>query len=130
MNRKIAVKSAAVLGLAAAALVGCSTDADVATNNVSQDADNFKVPRRIVFYNGITDTYMFTVEGYCSVKPDDAGNKLDVICKTDQGIKKHMLGKSDNVTWFMEQMAPADVSTSHYKVTFKPSAIIPSVEAR
>ena len=32
-----------------ALLTACSTDADVASSNLSQDADNFKIKRRIVF---------------------------------------------------------------------------------
>lgn len=46
--RKSIAKLAAT-SLALAALAGCSTDADVASRNLSQDADNFKIVRRIVF---------------------------------------------------------------------------------
>ncbi len=41
-----------------AAFAGCMDDADVASRNLSKAADNFEINRRIVFYNGITDTYM------------------------------------------------------------------------
>lgn len=39
--------------LLALALVGCETDADVASYNLSKDADMFRIQRRVVFYNGI-----------------------------------------------------------------------------
>ena len=53
--------------LCTAVLVGCSADADIASRNLSREADMFRVERRIVFYNGITDSYMLTIEGKCSL---------------------------------------------------------------
>ena len=41
----------------ALAVAGCSA-ADVASSNISQDSDNFRVQRRVVFINGITDQYL------------------------------------------------------------------------
>lgn len=109
-------------------LVGCS-DAEVASENLSKDADNFKIDRRIVFFNGITDTYLLSIEGRCSIK--DEGNQLEVVCKIGKdSYKKHFLGLSDNVSYFVEQTSGANVSTSHYKVVFKPSAIVPDIEIR
>ena len=119
---------AAVLALSAA-LAGCTDDAQVASQNLSKAADNFEVSRRIIFYNGITDTYMLTIEGLCSIAVGD--RKLDVTCKTGPGqYKKHFLGLSDNVTFFAEQLEGKAVSAYHYRVTFKPQSIIPDVNFR
>lgn len=116
---------------ALALLAGCSSDADVASQNLSKDADNFKIMRRVVFYNGITDSYMLTIEGLCSLGNNDTRAKLTVTCKTGPAsYKKHFLGLSDNVTFFVEQIDEAQVSTNHYRVIFKPSAIIPAPELR
>lgn len=127
MGRKLAL----TVAVAAALLAGaCSSDADVASRNLSKDADNFKINRRVVFYNGITGDYMLSIEGFCSVEPQDPTN-LTVTCKTGgDTFKKHFLGRSDNVTWFAEQLDAQNVSTSHYKVVFKPSVIIPDIEGR
>jgi hypothetical protein len=113
-------------------LSGCNqTDAQVASHNLSKAADNFEVTRRIVFYNGITDTYMLSIEGRCSIEVDTTKNKLDVTSKTGPNeFKKHFLGKSDNVTYFVEQMEGNDVSTYNYRVDFKPQTIIPDVRVR
>jgi hypothetical protein len=111
-----------------AALVGCSSDADVASRNLSQAADNFDIARRVVFYNGINGEYMLTIEGYCSLGNKDKSSRLSVTCKTAPGVyKKHFLGLSDNVTFFVEQLEAKNVSTSFYRVVFKPSVIIPDV---
>lgn len=124
MNRP--ALAAILIGLPLAA---CSNDAQVASYNLSQAADNFKISRRIVFYNGITGDYMLTIEGLCSQEPRD--KKLEVTCKTGPTeFKKHFLGLSDNVTYFSEQIEAANVGTYFYRVTFKPSVIVPSIELR
>jgi hypothetical protein len=112
------------------ALVGCRTDADVVSENVSKAADQFQILRRIVFYNGITGEYMLTIEGYCSLGNFDDTGELTVTCKVGMGedYKKHFLGLSDNVTYFVEQLNSANVSADHYKVVFKPTVIIPDID--
>jgi hypothetical protein len=115
---------------AVATLVGCN-DADVASANLSKAADNFEVMRRVVFYNGITEGYMLTIEGLCSLGNADPARQLSVTCKTGPAsYKKHFLGLSNNVTYFVEQIDAANVSVDHYRVVFKPSAIIPDIELR
>ena len=126
-KRFIAIAGAALV--AGLALTGCSTDSQVATYNLSKDADNFKVDRRVVFFNGITDEYLLTVEGRCSITDEDT--QLEVICKVDEDkYKKHFLGLSDNVSYFVEQLEPREASADNYKVIFKPSTIIPDIEVR
>lgn len=114
---------------AAVGLAACARDADVASYNLSYAADNFQVMRRVVFYNGITDTYILKVEGLCSIGNDDKPGILSITCKTGPNeFIKHFLGRSDNVTFFAEQMRGVDVSTYHYQVTFKPQNILPDID--
>ena len=113
---------------AVCATAGCS-DADVASSTLSTAADNFEVTRRIVFYNGITGDYMLTIEGLCSLGNDDSARRLSVTCKTGAGAyKKHFLGLSDNVTFFVEQVDSMPVGTYHYRVFFKPQTILPNID--
>ncbi len=112
---------------------GCNpftTDADIVSENISKSADQFQIPRRVVFYNGITDSYMLTIEGYCSLGNNDSPGSLTVTCKVGMGdeYKKHFLGLSDNVTYFVEQLEAANVSPDHYKVIFKPTVIVPDID--
>ena len=107
--------------------VGCQTDADMASHNLSVAAEQFEIERRIVFYNGITDTYILSVEGRCSV--EFHAQKFEVTCKVgDKQFVKHYLGRADNVFPFVEQLKTKDVSTYRYKVIFKPTVIIPDVD--
>lgn len=123
-----------LVALAAAALmltgVACSSDADVASRNLSKAADDFQILRRVVFYNGISGDYILVVEGYCSLGNHDGPRELTVTCRAGSEYKKHFLGLSDNVTYFAEQIKGSSVSTDHYKVYFKPSTIVPDVDAR
>jgi hypothetical protein len=117
--------------LATAVLAGCSPDADVASRNLSKAADMFEINRRIVFYNGITGEYMLTIEGLCSLGNYDSAGSLSVTCKTGPtSFKKHFLGLSDNVTYFVEQMEQAQASVYHYRVVFKPQIIVPDIDFR
>jgi hypothetical protein len=122
-----AALAAAVVGTT---LAGCSSSADVVSNNLSTAADQFEVQRRIVFYNGITGDYMLTIEGLCSLGNSDPAKQLSVTCKVGaDSYKKHFLGLSDNVTYFVEQIDAKSVSQFHYRVIFKPSVIVPDVTA-
>ncbi len=110
-------------------LVGCSSDADVASENLSKAAENFEVNRRIVMFNGITDKYLMEIVGACSIEED--GRQLEVTCKVGKGAyKKHFLHLSDNVSYFVEQGEPVKVSANHYRVTFKPQSILPDPDFR
>lgn len=128
ISRKLIVTIVAML-LAAVSLAACANDSETVSHNLSQDADNFKVYRRVVFFNGITDKYLLSIEGYCSITDED--NQLEVTCKTGEGTyKKHFLGLSDNVSYFVEQLEPIESDPYHYKVVFKPETIAPDVELR
>ena len=127
-NRMKKIATAAALAVLAVGLTACD-DAEIASENLSKAADNFEVNRRVVFLNGITDTYLLSIEGLCSIT--DEGNQLEVICKTgEKEYKKHFLGLSDNVSYFVEQVEGVEVSAYHYRVTFKPQTILPDIDFR
>ena len=117
-----------LIAIMSVGFVGCADDAYVASQNLSKEADMFRIYRRVVFYNGITDKYILQIEGYCSIDIQSNGT-LKVTVKGDDGsFMKHYLGLSDNVTYFVEQLDKAYVSDDRYKVIFKPSVIIPNIE--
>ena len=73
---------ATVAAVAAALSLAACNAADTASRNISYESDNFKVMRRIVFVNGITDKYLLSIEGLCSITKDKEDNQLEVTCKT------------------------------------------------
>lgn len=125
-------KSLIIIGfLMIGTLIGCN-QADTVSHNIGQEADQFKILRRIVFVNGITDQYLLSIEGFCSLGNDRTQFEISVTCKTGVGeeYKKHFLGLSDNVTYFVEQLESANINPDHYKVIFRPSVLIPDIEVQ
>jgi hypothetical protein len=124
------------LGVLASLVVatGCN-EAQTVSANISKAADNFEVARRVVFINGITNDYLLSIEGLCSIEADQSDKQLEVTCKVGEKdgegeFLKHYLGLSDNTTYMAEQLAGIDVSAYHYRVDFKPQAILPDVHLR
>lgn len=116
-----------LIGVMAVILVAC-TEADTVNHNISKSADSFEINRRIVFFNGITDKYLLTVEGLCSLDVTD-DRKLRVTCKVGEDqYKRHYLGLSDNVSYFVEQTDAAYADPFHYRVIFRPESIIPDID--
>lgn len=123
MKRVWALALVAVLALA-----GCS-EAETTSLNLSKAADNFEVQRRIVFFNGITDTYLLSVEGLCSIRADSVDSQLEVTCKVSPtAYKKHFLGLSDNVSYFVEQLEGVEADPFRYRVFFRPESIVPDID--
>lgn len=126
-NRKIATVLAFLAG--ATVLAGCESAADTANSNLSKAAENFEVPRRIVGINGITDSVLFMVEGFCSY--ETPGNVVEVICLTDRAtgeVMRTTLGTADNVTFVSTQLQGVEVDLFKPRVIFRPETIVPDVE--
>ncbi len=119
----------AILGIIGA-LTGCSNDATVARHNLEVAEQNFQVYRRCVFYNVITGDYIMQIDGMLAIIIDE-DDDLVVTVKTQDGqFLKHYFGHADNVTYFSEALAPNAVSDKSYKIIFKPTTILPTIEAR
>jgi hypothetical protein len=101
---------------------GCS-QADTASNNISKEAEKFKVQRKIVGINGITDKVLFEFEGKCSLENGDSmAGFVDVICKHGpDDFRKHYFALSDNVTVLSTQLKSIDVSEYRTKIIIKPA---------
>ncbi len=106
------------------ALTGC-TSAETVSNNISREAGEFKVKRRIVFVNLRTDTYLLEITGNCDIE-NNSYDELEVICKIgDDKYQKHFLHISNETTYTVEQLEYSDVSRYDYEIVFRPEAIIP-----
>ncbi|HDR8449084.1 TPA: hypothetical protein QC311_002219 [Bacillus cereus] len=126
MKKKIIAGLMSIMAITG--LAGCSTEADTVSQNLSKSADSFEVQRRVVFFNGITDKYLLSIEGLCALDAGD-GKKITVTCKIGDGkYKKHYLGLSDNVSYFIEQTDAKYEDAYHYKVLFRPEEIIPDIK--
>lgn len=112
-------------------LAGCERASDVASHNISVAGDNFEINRSIHFMNTRTDRELMRIEGLCAKDNSSTDKTLIITCKTGPGaFKKHYLGLSMNLGYFIEQLDPLAASDYHYRVIFAPGVIIPNLELR
>lgn len=108
-------------------VTGCDS-AETVSHNISKEANEFKVKRRIVFVNLRTNDYLLEIQGNCSVKGgrDNSSRELEVICRIGEDkYQKHFLYIADETTYTVEQLEYSDVSRYDYEIIFRPEAIIP-----
>lgn len=116
-----------IIGIILFLCSGCAydDDVDVVTHNLSKEADNFRVRRRITFINLRSDNYLFSITGNCSIQEDHEDKQLEVICKIgDNKYQKHFLKETTEVTYIVEQLEWKEVSKYNYEIIFKPQSII------
>lgn len=107
-------------------LSGCeSTESSQVSYNVSQEADNFNVIRRVAVINTRTDKIEFEVIGRISVDTNDS-DKLVIIVEAEKGIyKKHLINMTEWNMYVVEDLEGAQVNQYKYEVNYMPETIIP-----
>lgn len=115
----------AVIVIAGILLAGC-TEADKVSQNVSQEADNFNVIRRLTVLNARSDKPMFELIGAFSITVDSADNQLEVICETGKNeYKKHFIALNEWTMYVVEDVSGTEVDKYRYEVNFLPESIVP-----
>jgi outer membrane lipoprotein-sorting protein len=105
-------------------LAGC-TQADRVSSNLSQQADNFNVARKLTVINVRTDTVLFQMTGNFSIEKESDGD-LAVIGENDNGTYyKHFVCLADEITYVVEDLGTTTVSKHHYEINFNPEMIMP-----
>lgn len=121
------MKKILIIPLLLLLITGCDS-ANTVSQNISKEADEFKVKRRITFINLRSNEYLFTITGNCSIKggSQNSNSELEVICKIgDNKYQKHLLYIAQETTYVIEQLEYSDVSRYDYEIIFRPEAIIP-----
>lgn len=104
-------------------LIGC-TQAERVSYNVSKEADNFNVIRRLTVLNARTDKPMFELVGRFSFELQD--NRIIATIKTGPNeYKKHSVGLTEWTLWVVEDIGGAKVDEYKYEVNFFPEMIVP-----
>lgn len=105
---------------------GCTTEADRVNYNITKDAENFNVYRRITVINCIKGDVLFTAEGLMNIKADTTDNQLELIVETEDGkYEKHFIGLSDNVTYTVQDITGNDVNKYKFVIHYNPNMWIP-----
>lgn len=129
MKRVIA--SIVAVGIAVAALTGCTSDADKTSHNLSQAAEAFELQRTIVATNGITGEIMLYVEGRCSLESADSflAGAIEITCKINRNeYTKDFYVPGDQDQVVVKQLEAVDVSEYHTRVIIKPQNLIPEFD--
>ena len=112
--------------LVAMMLTGCRESYRV-NHNVSLEADNFNVMRRLAVINTVSGEPVFEMVGRFSIEADTDDNQLEVVVEVDEGTyKKHIIGLNQATTMYVvEDINGADVSKYKYEINYLPEAIQP-----
>lgn len=112
--------------LIAVLLIGCDTEANRVSYNLSQEADNFNDVRQVTVINCLQGDVLFQMTGKMSITADTDDNQLEIIVEDENGdYKKHFIGLSDNVTYVVEDITSKDVEKYKYTLNFNPDMWIP-----
>lgn len=107
-------------------ITGCETEANRVSYNVSQEADNFNVVRRLTVLNARSDKPMFELIGTFSIEVDNEDNQLEVVCETGKNeYKKHFIALNQWTMYVVEDIGGANVNKYRYEVNFLPEMILP-----
>ena len=118
MKKKIAVLMALVVVVCFAA-TGC-TEADQVSSNISKEADNFNVTRKLTVLNARTDTILLELTGTFALK-NNSSNELEVIIETEEGkYQKDYVYLNDYTMYVVEDISGSAVDKYHYEINFLP----------
>lgn len=117
MKRKITLLL--TLLIICVSLVGCS-EASQVSYNVSKEANNFNVTRKITVVNIRSDKVLFEMIGTFSLSNSSA-DELEVICQTGENeFKKHYIYLNEWTSYVVEDISGADVDKYHYELNILP----------
>jgi hypothetical protein len=121
MGKRLCAALAAVM--LALGVCGCR-EADRVSHNVSVEADNFNVERRITVFNVRTDKVLWQMTGTFSVQSSDGD--LDIIVELpDHTYAKHFFDLNAWTTYIIEDLSGSNVPKYSYELNFLPETLMP-----
>lgn len=126
MKKSLTIILTAIIICSCFVFVGCDTEAERVNYNITTEAENFNVYRRVTVINCIKGDTLFSVEGLMNIEADTKDNQLEITVEIEDGkYKKHFIGLSDNVTYTIEDITGSEVSKYHYEIKYNPNMWIP-----
>lgn len=107
-------------------LVGCDSQATVVSQNVSKEADNFNVTRRLTVINSRSDKIVLSMVGKMSI--EDVENGIAVLVEVDRDksiYQKHYIYLNEWTMYTVEDVNGVGVSKYAYEMEFMPQQVIP-----
>ena len=120
MNKKLMITTM----LMGVFLLGGCRESDKVSYNVSQEADNFNVVRRVAVINAMTDKIEFEVVGRISINA--GSDQLEIMVEVGKGeYKKHIVNMTEWNMYVVEDLEGAEVNEYKYEVNYMPESIVP-----
>lgn len=122
--KKIKVLIATVV--LACALCACESQATIVSQNVSKEADNFNVVRRLTVINSRSDKVVLSMVGKISI--EDVTDGIAVLVEIDhdkQIYQKHYVYLNEWTMYTVEDVSGVNVSPYIYEMEFMPEQIVP-----
>jgi len=107
-------------------LTGCQRQAEIVSRNVSKEADNFNVTRRLTVVNTRSDKCILQMTGKISI--EDVQDGIAVLVELDREkeiYQKHYVYLNDWTMYTVEDVSGVGVSRYAYEAEFMPQQIIP-----
>ena len=127
MKKHIAIiLSVLLVASLALCLSGCR-ESERVNWNVSQEADNFNVMRRLAVINTVSGEPVFEMVGRFSINADVEQDQLEVVVEVADGkYKKHIVGLNQATTMYVvEDINGAKVNKYQYEINYLPKMIVP-----
>lgn len=123
---KIVCVCLALFVMSVATLVGCDSEASHVSYNISKEADNFNVTRRLTVINSRSDKCVLQMTGKISI--EDVTDGIAVLVEIDRkkGIyQKHYIYLNEWTMYTVEDVSGVGVSKYAYEMEFMPQSIVP-----
>lgn len=118
MKKKIGMLMTMAL-LICLVLTGC-TEVDQVSSNISKEADNFNVTRKLTVLNARTDTILLELTGTFALK-NNSNNELEIIIETaERKHQKDYVYLNDYTMYVVEDISGSSVDKYHYEINFLP----------
>ena len=121
------IKSVLAVIIIAVIICGCQRQANKVSYNISKQADNFNVMRRLTVMNTRTDKCLLQMTGRFSIQ-NEGNNELSVIVEIDRkrGIyQKHFVYLNQWTSYTVEDLNGVKVSKYDYELEFMPQMLVP-----
>lgn len=106
-------------------LTGCS-EATRVSYNVSKEADNFNVTRRLTVINSRSDKCVLQMTGKMSIEDVENGIAVLVELDREKGIyQKHYIYLNEWTMYTVEDVSGVGVSKYAYELEFMPQTLVP-----
>jgi len=109
-----------LIGLALCVSMTACTESAQVSHNISKEADNFNVTRKLTVINARTDTVLLELIGTFSLK-NNTSSELEIICEVADGVyQKHFVYLNEYTLYVVEDISGAQVDKYHYEINFLP----------